>query len=105
MVEVVSAADVYDIGDRIEIVVDFTDRFNEPADPSTVTIIVKKPDATKDTETWPGAASPIIREQLGTFYLPYDATTAGRYDCRAEGEGALIAAVEGSFRVRRSRVL
>lgn len=110
MVEVVQPAEVYDIGDRVEVVVDFTDRFGEPADPTVIVIRVKKPDGTTVVGTFPEVPPDpgdpeIIRETLGTFYMGYEPTTHGRHDCRAEGTGALVAVVEGSFKVRRSRVI
>lgn len=77
------------------------------ADPTTVTILVRKMDGTVLEYGWPAAGpdGPALRESVGRFYVDVEYDQSGNWRCRIEGTGAVKAAAEGSVRVSRQRVL
>jgi hypothetical protein len=103
-----------DIGDVVRIgnpsvapdAAPFTDQDGATADPTSVELVVVKPDRTSLHYGWPvaGADGLLTRESVGRFYrdVPIDQAVTWRY--RLQGTGAVTAAAEGSFRVRLRRV-
>lgn len=75
-------------------------------DPTTVTILVQKPDGTVLEFGWPadGPDGPALRESTGRFYADVAYDQSSRWRCRIEGTGAVSAAAEGEVRVSRQRV-
>lgn len=78
-------------------------------DPTTVTLKVKKPDATVLTFTYP---ADISKDSTGNYHYDYmppliadDDEAIGKYQWRWDGTGAVKASDEGSFRVMASEVI
>lgn len=69
-----------------------------PADPTSLTLVVTKPDETTETFTWPTPAT-IIRSGLGVFYKDYTGATAGTYLFRWAAAGAVVSVATGQFDV------
>lgn len=84
----------YTKGTEIGITGQFFDDEGNPANPTTVTAVVKKPDGTE-----------IIMDSLvtnvgaGAYTVPYTGWDLGLYDYRMQGSGSLKAAGEGKFMV------
>jgi hypothetical protein len=81
----------------------FTNTSGEPTDPTTVTLRIITPDAEELLPTVVNDTAP------GAFYadvpIPGHATAAGRWHRRWEGDGAVVAAVEGWWTVLASEFL
>jgi hypothetical protein len=90
--------DEWDVGDAPTIYIDFVDNAGTPANPTSVTLRVRRPDGTVDV-------LPTTPTAVGHYeaVVPLDAHGTWRY--RWEGTGAVQAAEEGELLVRRSRVL
>lgn len=79
-------------------------------DPTTVTLKIKKPDATVLTFTY--AAAQVIKDSVGNYHYDYmpptiavDPSAVGKYRWRWDGTGAVKASGEGEFKVIRSKVI
>jgi hypothetical protein len=90
----------YDIGDAVELAADFTDLDGTPADPTEVLLLIRAPDDTVATIEQADLANPSTGEW--TYLLLID--QSGWYRYRFEGSGAVTAAEEKRFRVRRQEV-
>lgn len=94
----------YDIGDQVRLEVIFRDEDGVEHDPTAVLCTVKESDG--DTLYYAYGDDPALtRDNTGTYYLDLIATKAGTWSYRWQGSGALTAAAEGSFIVRRSKFL
>lgn len=75
-------------------------------DPTAVSLLVKAPSGTVTTYTW--AAGDVTRVAAGDFYMDLDIGTTsaaeGEYAYAFRGTGAVVAADEGRFTVRKSMV-
>lgn len=89
----------YDIGDRVRITGTFTNTAGVVADPTTITISVRRRNGPITTYTYPGT---ITKDSTGVFYADHDVTDEGVYDYRIVGTGAVVTAGEGSFGVSDS---
>lgn len=69
-----------------------------PADPSTITLTIRKPDGTIATPA-------TTHDGLGLFHADVATDQAGTWRYRFSGTGAAAGAGEKAFRVRASRVL
>lgn len=87
----------FDIGDRLTLTASFRDADGELADPSEVTLDVLSPDGTVTRIDVDSAST-------GVWTGTVDPDTSGRWVYRWVGTGAVVAAEEGSFSVRRRRV-
>lgn len=87
----------YDIGDLVNVTATFRDEDGELADPDTVVLTVLKPDGMATTVE---AGSTVTG--IWTGEISPDAHGTWRY--RFAGTGAVKAAGEGAFNVRRRRV-
>lgn len=92
----------FDIGDLITLRATFRENVDSApteADPTLVVCRVKKPDGNVSTPAVTNDAG------LGKFSVEVALDQAGTWRYRFEGTGAVIAAGERRFRVRRSEVL
>lgn len=87
----------YDIGDEVRMTATFTDLDGNNADPTTVTCTVEDPDGTTSTPT-------VQNPNVGVYYADISPDQAGKWWFRFDGTGALVAAEEGSFAVRKRQV-
>lgn len=92
----------FELGNIVQMNVQFVDSNGTPADPDTVTLRVKNPDNTVSVYTYPATV-----EKVGTGDYFYQITTdqAGVVFYRWEGSGAVVATGEGQFEVTPSNVL
>jgi hypothetical protein len=88
----------YDIGDRVRLTGTFHDEAYALANPSVVTLTVRKPDGTLLTPT-------PTNPSTGVFTALVDLDTSGRWTFRYAGTGTLVTAGEDGFSVRVSMVL
>lgn len=86
----------HDIGDRVRVTCTFKNLDDVLTSPTTVTAEMLAPGATVPTTPTVTAGS------TGVYYVEVDAALAGIYRLRFEGTGALVAAAEHAFSVRRS---
>jgi hypothetical protein len=82
----------YDVGDGVEVRSAFTNLAGAATDPTTITLKVRKPDATISTYTY--AAAQLTRESAGVFVKSITLDTSGVWTYRFEGTGAVVAADE-----------
>jgi hypothetical protein len=84
----------------------FTTLAGAAADPTAVTLIIERPDATRLVYGWPtaGASGTLVRESPGRFYFDVLLDQSGTWRYRLAGTGTVTAASEGSLRVQRQRV-
>lgn len=69
-----------------------------PADPTTLTLVVTRPDGTAEQLTWAGGG--ITRDSLGVFHKDYTGASAGTYLFRWAAAGAVQSVETGQFEVR-----
>lgn len=70
----------------------------DPADPTTLLLVVTSPTGTRTEYTYAGAH--IIRESIGVFYYDVDTSSGpGIWKWRARGTGAIDVAAQGTFEV------
>jgi hypothetical protein len=93
----VAEANIYDVGDQVVLRGDFKNRVGDPANPTAVTIRVRKPDGDVDV---------VGNANVGTgaFEGAYDPPSPGEYVYRIAGTGAVKAAGENTFKVRDQQV-
>lgn len=94
----------FDVGDVVRLSVAFKDIDLDPADPTDVTLKVLPMLSTDDEETFTLEADEVVDDTtaVGAFYFDYEVSNHGDHRWRWEGSGALVAAVEGVFTVRKS---
>ena len=90
---------MYDVGDRVRITGTFTNEAGTAADPTGVSISVRRRDGPVSTYTYPAT---ITKDSTGVFHADYDVMTDGVYDYRIVGTGVVTAADEGEFGVSDS---
>lgn len=75
------------------------------ADPTTVTLTVKRPDGTIATYGYPspGSAGTLTREAVGRFYADILLDQPGGWVYELAGTGAVATVEQGSVRVERRR--
>jgi hypothetical protein len=92
----------YDKGDKVRLHATFTVA-GVLTDPTTITLIIRDPDAVDTTFTY--ALAEITRGSLGYFYhdfiIPFT-STAGAWHYRFESTGAVTSAAEKTFIARSS---
>ena len=91
------AGNQYDIGDLVRIKGSFSIAA-VPTDPTVVTVTVKSPSGATSTPA-------VIHPGVGEFHADVSVNAPGEWFYRISGTGAAQAAGEGSFFVRKSRVL
>lgn len=93
------AVNTYDKGDAVRLKASFTVA-SVFINPTTITLRVKDSDGTISVYTY--GAGQITMLSTGTFYKDVTVSNDGIWYYRYEGTGAVTAAGEGSFEVRRS---
>lgn len=93
-------------GNSRKLSVEFTDKVTGLlADPTVIKLYVKitadSGAVTSTTYTYDGITAPISRTSLGKFYADIVLGTAGHWDYRWEGTGALAAAEESGIDVEQ----
>lgn len=88
----------YDIGEAVTISVAFTVS-GVATDPSTVSLTYRTPDGVETVLTY--ANNQIIRDAVGNYHVVLTAAQAGSTTYVWTGTGTVIAAISGSFFVRR----
>ncbi len=94
----------YDIGDVAILVADYTDRNGDPTDPSSVSLVIKRPDRKVISFRY-GATTDITRSSTGHYEYRLDIAMAGTYHYRWSSTESGQSAGENSFEVRDSAVL
>ena len=80
----------------------FTDINGTIADPTTVSLEVRRPDTTEAVYGYPsGADGPMTREGTGRFYRDIDLDQAGLWHWTLSGTGTVETAESGALYVRR----
>lgn len=97
---ITSSAEI-NIGSRAAVTAKFKDEAGDDANPTTVTIRVKKPDGTVVVKTNQELDNPGLGHWVGRF----DVDQAGRWYYRVEGTGNVQAADEASFIVPPSEIV
>lgn len=88
---------LYDVGDGPYLYGRFISKIDgTDADPSTVRLVYKKPDATIVTLTY-GVDGALIKDSTGHYHAQVTLDQAGRWQYRYEGTGAVIAVGKGNF--------
>lgn len=90
---------IHDLQDAVRLEVTFTDFNGNPADPSSVTVRIRKPNGTTLTQTFPGA---VIKDGIGQYHLDVIVDLPGYWVYRWEGSGALQESAQDVFLVRES---
>ena len=93
-------AETYDVGDGIKLAITF--QAGTPAvdtDPSTVTLLIRDPDAVVVSYTY--AAAEITKDATGKYSKIIDLTKAGIWSWRWIGTGSVKASEQGQVTVRR----
>lgn len=91
-------SNTYLIGNAVRLSAIFRDFSGNPADPTTVTLSVKKLGGSVETPT-------PVNDAIGYYHYDYEPATAGTYSYRFAGEGDVVSATEGSFTVTPSTVI
>lgn len=82
-----------DIGDLVRITARFTDADNEPADPTSVSILVREPNGNESTMS-------VSNPSVGVYYAEQSIDASNCWWFRAKGTGTIEAAVERVLMVR-----
>ncbi len=90
----------YDIGDVARLSSAFT-AAGVATDPTTTTLTVKTPAGVETSYTY--ALAELTKSSAGVFYRDLDCAEAGTWHYRFAGTGAVKAAGEAFFVVRRSQ--
>jgi hypothetical protein len=88
----------HEVGDAVTVWVEFQGGDGQPADPTTVTLVVQAPDGSTLT---PVLGNPSV----GRYEAVVDVTQAGRWEHLWVGTGSPQKAAQGTFEVRRRRVM
>jgi len=91
-------ATIYDVGDVARIEAPFRDVDNQPADPTTVTASIRKPDGTVTDYTV--SLGEIVRDGVGLYHLDVAVDMAGDWFYRFAGTGTVSVADEKTFVAR-----
>jgi hypothetical protein len=91
----------YDIGTAVTLTATFRNDDGALADPTAVTITVKKPSGTTDVYT--GGA--LTHPSTGVYEVVVTPTESGNWRWKAVGTGAVTVAEQDVFQVARDRVL
>lgn len=89
---------VYEIGQLARLEVIFQDINGNPADPTTVSVLVQSPDGTQVNYNPPD----VVRDETGSYHFDLLVLQAGSYLYQWNGTGVLVAVQEGSITVAES---
>jgi hypothetical protein len=92
-------ADAINVGDVRRLSVAITDASTAPVDPTTLRLLIRKPDQSLTTYTYLNPDAVIVRESEGNYHadIPLDIAGAWKYDW--EGSGAATFAEGSTFNV------
>jgi hypothetical protein len=93
----------YNVGDQVRLTVSFANAAGNLADPTAVTLLVRRryqlePVATS-TYTYPGT---ITKDSTGIYHVDVTPDNEGVWDYRWVATGTVVAAEEGAFNVPNS---
>lgn len=91
----------YDTGDQVRLSVLFTDSDGNAADPTVVTVKYINPLGTVTERTYEDDPA-VIRDGTGEYSTDFVVSRPGSWHYRWQSTGAITAASEGQFQVRRS---
>lgn len=91
----------YDVGDQVRLAVTFTDEDGNAADPTVITVKYISPLGTVTERTYEDDPA-VVRDGTGQYSTDFVANRAGGWHYRWQSSGAITAAAEGQFQVRRS---
>jgi hypothetical protein len=94
----------YDIGDRVRLAATFQDLNSNLADPTTITLTIKKPNQPAVVYAYALSPALLIRDSVGRYHVDLDLHIAGTWKYKWNGGGAIIAAEEGRIFVRPNNV-
>lgn len=94
--------DVFDVGDLIRSENAFSVSDTD-TDPDAVKVLVKTPGGSVSEFVY-GSDTDVIKDSTGNFYIDISMTESGVWRTRWEGTGAVTAAVEDFWSVRRQEV-
>lgn len=94
-------ANEYDLGDMVRVSASFTNIDGVAADPTAVTLQVRRPDTSITTYTY-GADPEIVKTDVGQYRADLDIDQEGTWRFRWAGVGAVQAAHESVFYIRDS---
>lgn len=95
-------ANAYDVGDLVRISATFANVSGVNADPTTVKAKFKNPAGTVTTYTY-GTDVQLVKDATGKYHVDISITSNGEWWYRWEGTGAVQAAEENDFVVRKSQ--
>lgn len=95
------AVNSYDLGDQVRLSATFTDADGAAVDPTVITVKYADPTGAVTDLTYDVDLA-VTRDGDGTYYVDFVPTAAGTWRYRWESTGAVTAAAEGAFQVRRS---
>lgn len=81
----------YLLGNVIRLSVSFANPEGAPANPTTVTLEIKKPDSTVESFN-------PTNDGVGNYHYDYEPTQVGAYYYVFNGTGSLIASTQGQFK-------
>lgn len=90
-------ANVYKIGKTVKMTAVFRNAARQVADPTTVTLIVKKPDGTETTYTY--ALGTVTKESTGVYSKSITTDAEGTWQYYFQGTGAVPDADRDYFQV------
>lgn len=94
---------VYDVGDLVRISAVFTNKDDEPTNPTVTTFKITDPLGNTTTYVY-GVGADIVRDSTGHFHVDISVDQVKTWYYRWEGTGALQAAEEARLVGRRSRI-
>lgn len=86
---------VFDVGDLVRIVANFTIN-GVPSDPTSIAVRILSPSGAESTPT-------ASKDSAGAYHVDVNANAPGNWFYRITSTGTAQAAAEGSFTVRASR--
>lgn len=90
----------YEVGDRVRVTNVFTDDAGTAADPTTVIFEYKKPGSASAALTY-GTDPEVVKESTGVYHCDLDLDIDGMWYVYFTGTGAIVAAAQDNFRVKR----
>lgn len=91
----------FDLGDAPRAINKFRDFNGVLADPTTVTVKIRKGDGTIVVKTFP-TDTDIVKDSTGVYHIDIDTDVAGTWTVRFAGTGTVKAAIEQRFKVKDS---
>jgi hypothetical protein len=91
----------FDLGDGPRAIAKFRDFAGVLADPTTVTVKIKKGNGTILPAKVFGTDLAIVKESMGVYHIDLDTDVHGTWTIRWEGTGTVKAAIEQRFRGER----